>query len=117
MYNEEKRNQENFEYCKRVAEELEQYINGEVTDEETGEELSLYDYFSDVLDVEYIINSKLEYSAVKVYVTLGGPTVWIDTYTGSIELRWANEKASYFLTSDTIDSINDYWEDYYNCCK
>ena len=93
------------------------HINGEITDEETGEELSLFDYFSDVLDFEFIINRDLSYSAVKVYVTLGGPTVWIDTYTGSVELRWANEKSSYYLLSDTIDAVNDYFEEYYNSCR
>lgn len=117
MYNEIKRNQENFDYCKRAAEELEQYINGEITDDETGETLSIYDYFSDVLDFDFIINSQLEYSAVKVYVTLGGPTVWIDTYSGTVELRWANEKASYYLDNDIIDAVNDYFEEYYNSCR
>ena len=111
------RENENFDYCKRIAEELEQHFNGEITDEETGETLSLYDYFSDVLDVEYLINSDLSYRAVKVYVTLGGPNVWIDTYNGSIELRWANEESRYFLTSDIIDEIDYIWEDYYNCMR
>ena len=103
-------------YCKRIVEELEQHYNGELTTEE-GEPLTLYDYFSDVLDFEYIINSDLSYKAVKVYVTLGGPTVWIDTYTKSVELRWANEQASYYLTSDIVDEIYAIWEEYYNCCK
>ena len=111
------RENENFEYCKRIAEELEQYINGELTDDETGETLSLYDYFSDILDVEYIINSQFEFSAVKIYVTLGGPTVWIDTYYGTIELRWANEESRYFLTDDVIDAVNNYFEEYYKSCK
>lgn len=110
-------NNENFEYCKRVAEELEQYIDGEIIDEETGETLSLYDYFSDILDFNFIINSDLTYSAVKVFVTLGGPTVWIDTYSGCVELRWANEKASYYLNNDIIDAVNDYFEEYYDMCK
>lgn len=114
MYNQEERNKENFEYCKRISEELEQYINGEMLDD-GGETLSIYDYFSDILDFEFIINSDMTFSAVKVYVTLGGPTVWIDTYSGSIELRWANEESRYYLTSDIIDEINDYWEEIYNC--
>ena len=117
MYNQEERNEENRNYCKRVAEELEQYINGEMIDDETGEELSIYDYFSDVLDFEYIINSDLSFRAVKVYITLGGPTVWIDTYSGAVELRWANESARYCLLSDTIDAIAEYWEEYYNNCR
>lgn len=110
-------NEEYFEYCKRVAEELEQYINGEITDEETGEELSLYDYFEDVLDFEFIINSDLTYKAVKVYVTLGGPTVWIDTYTACVELRWGSDYASHYLLSDTVNAIDEYFEEYYNSCR
>lgn len=113
----EKRNQENFEYCKRIAKELEQYIKGDIFDDVTGEQLSIYDYFSDILDFEFLIDSQMNYKAIKVYVTLGGPTVWIDTYTKCIELRWANEKASYFLNDDTINEIDLYWEEYYNMCK
>ena len=105
---------ENFEYCKRIAEELEQYYNGDITTED-GETASLYDYFSDVLDYEYIINSDLSYKAVKVYVTLGGPTVWIDTYHNTIELRWANESASYMLDNDVVTEIDNIFEEYYNC--
>lgn len=105
--------QENRNYCKRIADELEQHYNGEITTDD-GETATLYDYFSDVLDVEYIINSDLSYRAVKVYITLGGPTVWIDTYYGTIELRWATEKASYYLTSDIVDEIDSIWEEYYN---
>lgn len=116
MYNQEQRNKENFDYCKRIAEELMQHYNGEITNEDN-EQLSLYDYFSDILDVEYIINSDLTYSAVKIYVTLGGPTVWIDTYTKSVELRWANESASYYLPSELVDEIDSIWEEYYNSCK
>jgi hypothetical protein len=108
-------NNENFEYCKRVAEELTAYINGEITDEETGEELSICDYFSDLLDFDIIINSRFEYSAVKAYVTLGGPTVWIDTYYGTVELRWANETASYYLDNEIIEAVNDYFEELYQC--
>ena len=110
------RNEENFEYCKRIAEELEQHYNGEITTDE-GETVSLYDYFSDVLDFEYIINSDLSYKAVKVYVTLGGPTVWVDTYNKTVELRWANESANYYLPSCLVDEIDAIWEEYYNCCR
>lgn len=107
---------ENFEYCSRIAQELEEYYNGDITNED-GEQLSLYDYFSDILDYEYTIDSRLEYKAIKLYVTLGGPTVWIDTNTNTIELRWANEKASYYLKSEIADAIDEIWEEFYNCSK
>ena len=107
-------NNENFEYCKRVAAELEQYINGEILNDE-GEQASIYDYMEDILDFNIIIDSQMQYTACKVYVTLGGPAVWIDTYYGTVELRWANEQASYCLDLDIIDAINDYFEELYNC--
>lgn len=113
----EKRNQENFEYVSRIAEELEQYYSGEIVDEETGEELSLYDYFSDVLEINYIVNGDLTYSGAKIYITLGGPTVWIDTCTGTIELRWANENATYYLYSEIVDAIDEIWNEYYNSMR
>ena len=107
---------ENREYCKRIAEEIEQYYNGEMFDD-NGNQLGLYDCFLDVLDVQYIINGDLSYRAVKLYITLGGPTVWIDTYTKTIELRWANESASYCLLSDLVDEIDVIWEDNYNSMR
>lgn len=109
-------NEENVNYCKRIVEELEQYYNGELTNDD-GDILTLYDYFNDVLDYEYLIDSRLDYKAVKIYVTLGGPTVWIDTYNSTVELRWANEKASYYLLSDIRNEIDDIFEEYYNSCK
>ena len=114
MYNQKQRNNENFEYCKRVVEELRQYIDGEITNDD-GDQLNIYDYMSDILDFNIMLDSRLEYTACKVYVALGGPTVWIDTYTGTVEIRWANESASYYLDYDIIDEINDYFEEFYNC--
>ena len=105
---------ENFEYCKRIAEELEQYINGEIENEE-GEQASIYDYMSDILDFEITIDSGMNYCACRVYVTLGGPTVWIDTHAGTVELRWGREESRYYLDGDIIDAVNDYFEEFYNC--
>ena len=101
---------ENREYCKRIAEELEAYAEGRVwkcyecgeiiqTEKEKpvcsdcGEEmeqLSVYDYINNVLDYELTIYSNLEYKSAKIYVTLGGPTVWIDTAEKAVKLAWGN---------------------------
>lgn len=134
---------ENREYCKCVADELEAYAAGDVRrcpycgeeharawDEvgekfkcphcgdidspENWEELSLYDYLSDVLDVTWIIDSNREYEAARFYVTLGGPSVWIDTEHNTVELRWGGESACYGLSWDTAEAVDEYatelWE-------
>lgn len=105
---------ENMEYLKRVREEIEEYYN--VFENEEGEEVSLYDYCStEVLDYEITIDSQLNFSSCKVYITLGGPTIWIDTANRSIELRWGGEDASLYLDSDICDEIDSYFEEIYNC--
>jgi len=136
---------ENFEHCKRIAETLEKYANGEIfkcpvcgeececteeenengdtvyimecgcTTEEEPEQMSLYDYFSDCLDIEYRCDSKKEYRSVCVMVTCGGPNIYIDTASKAVELYWWGDRARYSLLSDTVNAIDDWAEEYWNC--
>jgi hypothetical protein len=129
-------NNENFEYCKSIAQELEAIINGEKTvcascghiiddDEATicpaceSEDLTasdIYSYFFDMelYDIEYTIGSNKEFRGVRLMIACGGPNVYINTKTASVELFWWNEKASYPLAYDVVDAINNYWEEDYN---
>lgn len=103
------------EYAKRIRSEIFRIIDGEEENEDGGIR-SLYDYFAeDVLDYEYLIDSNKEYKAVKLFVTLGGPTAWIDTETGTVEVRWGTEKGSAYLDISTRDAIDEIWEEFYNC--
>lgn len=106
------KNTENRDYLLRVREEIKNYYNGF---EEDGEERSLYDYLSDALDYEITINSSMEYSSCKVWITLGGPNVWIDTREREIKLAWGGERESIYLDSDICDEIDEYFQEFYNC--
>ena len=123
-------NNENREYCKHIADELdaltsydcykgphcgEVFDHGDIEDTEREtedgevfytcphcgadiedvdlEEYSLCDYLGDALDIRYIIDSNREYYAVRVAVTLGGPSVYIDTEEGAVLLYWGGESA------------------------
>jgi hypothetical protein len=55
---------------------------------------SAFDYLEGVLDIEYIVNSKAEYLGARVLVAFGGPNIWINTRTGTIEGHWWHEKAT-----------------------
>lgn len=107
------RDNENRDYLLRVREEIEQYYNG-FTDEDE-EEQGLYDYLSDILDFDITINSRFEYQSCKVWVTLGGPNIWIDTANREICLAWGGERDSVYLDSDICDEIDAYFEEFYNC--
>ena len=129
---------ENREYCKRVALELEAYaelkmfacpicgetctleeIDGEyhlscgcVTDIDP-DQLSLYDWFADVLDYEFTIDSTKDFRHGKIWVTLGGPNVWVDTETATVELRWGNESASFPIDYNARDELDEILREIY----
>ena len=104
---------ENRNYCKNIAEELKSIYNGEVKNDD-GETMTLYDYMRNVLDFEYTITSRREYKSVKIWVTLGGPNVWIDTRDSYIRLAWGSEREEYPLDYDVCDEINDIFEEYFD---
>ena len=99
MYN------ECWEYAKHVAEEIEAYYNR--TANEEGEEVSLYDYFADSLDYEVILTSQKTVKSVQLYVTLGGPTCWIDTEDHAVVCHWGTETAKYAIDWDLCDELED----------
>lgn len=127
---------ENRNYCKRVADELDSYAAGDVrrcpncgeiiardwydvgdmfhcpcchdvTWVDNWEELSLWDYLNDTLDMEWIIDSSRDYKAARFWVTLGGPSVWIDTEKKAVCLRWGGEYAEYGLLWDTAEAVDN----------
>lgn len=99
-------NNECWEYAKRVAEEAEAYYNGEEKDED-GEDLSLYDYFADALDYEVLMSSTKTVKAVRLIVTLGGPTCYIDTECRAVVCAWGTERAEYPVDCDLCDELEN----------
>ena len=57
-------------------------------------EFSAFDYLQDALDIEYIVNSKGEYLGARVLVAFGGPNIWINTRTKTVEGYWWSDSAS-----------------------
>lgn len=85
--------------------------------EEEGESSSLWDYFADALDVKYTIDSRGEYLGARVYVTLGGPNVWVDTRRGEVGGAWGTDRESVWLPSEICDEIDSIFREAYECLK
>lgn len=79
------------------------------------EPLSLWDYMTDALDVRFVVNSHKEILAVKILVAFGGPNIWIDSESRSVELYWWTDRASYPLSTDVCDALNEWAEEYWGC--
>jgi hypothetical protein len=79
-----------------------------------GELIDGLDYLSDVLDIEYIVNSRKEYLGAKVLVAFGGPNIWINTRTKQVEGYWWGDKSIQSYNNDSLD-LDDALETLYNC--
>ena len=98
------------EYAKHVAEEIESYYNG--TTNEDREEVSLYDYVADALDYEVVLTSQKTVKAVRLYVTFGGPTCWIDTEEHAVICYWGTSQAEYSIDWDLCDELEEIIAEY-----
>lgn len=84
-------------------------INGEIigTKQAEIETATMYDYFSDCLDYDYLVNSEREYKAVRVLVAWGGPSIYVDTINGKVTLDWWGESGEAYLESEAVDAIDE----------
>ena len=76
-----------------------------------GEYTTAFDYLQDALDIEYIVNGKGEYLGARVLVAFGGPNIWINTRTGTVEGAWWSDRAEASFT-DNIgldDALSELW--------
>lgn len=101
------------EYAKHVAEEIEAIYNGTTEEEnEDGEEMSLYDYVADALDFSAIVSSQKTIQSVRLYVTLGGPTCYVDTELHSVVCAWGGDREEYPLDWDACDELENIIAEY-----
>lgn len=96
--------------------ELECGCHIDIGDYDDNDTISMYDYFEDnILDIEYTINGDLSYKAARIMIAFGGPNIYIDTNSCRVELHWWSDTAYATLSGDTINAIDAYFEDEYNC--
>ena len=133
---------ENTRHCERIAEELETYVSGnvyrcpecnEIITAPDGcdvyrcpdcgsvaaldeyEQLSLYDFLEDCLDIEYRIGANKELRSVQIMVACGGPNIYIDSASTNVELYWWGDRASYPISSDAAVALDEWAEELYQC--
>jgi len=79
-----------------------------------GDEFSAFDYLQDVLDIEYIVNSKKEYLGARILVAFGGPNIWINTRTKQVEGYWWNDSCVLSYDNDALN-LDSALSELYNC--
>ena len=101
------------EYCESIKADIKKLYEADITDEEreeleaNGEPADLWEYFADALDIEYTVSSDGQYLGARIYVTLGGPNVWVDTRRGEVAGAWGCDRASAWLPSEICEAIDE----------
>ena len=76
--------------------------------------MNAFDYLGDVLDIEYTTDSKKEYLGARVLVAFGGPNIWINTRTQTIEGHWWGDTVYANYSQDNI-GLDDALAEIYAC--
>lgn len=118
----------NREHCRHIADTLDKIAAGCVYRDENGEDVdatdldkipdeweqvTMWDYFEDVYNARFVLDSNLHYFAVKLMVACGGPNVWVSTESENVELFWWGDHASYPLSRDAVCAIDEFAQDWY----
>lgn len=116
-------NQDLVNQVKAVLESLEQHVEGfyqcnccyETFDSEeeaseccddSAEYQGIYDYVCEALDINYILNADRSLRGVRLLVCFGGPNVWIDTESATIDGNWWGDKYSVSLSNDLVNELD-----------
>lgn len=73
---------------------------------------SAYNYLNDALDIQYIVTGQREYIAARVLVAFGGPNIWINTQTKTVEGYWWGTTATASYHTDTLgldEALAELW--------
>lgn len=117
--------------CKGIVAELEDFYNGNIYKCECCDYIknpknnicpnckaklfedniaSLYEYFDDVLDVEYRVTRDKKYKSVSILVCYGGPNIYIDTEDAYVRGYWGNDYVEVPFSYYVRDDIDDIFE-------
>ena len=89
--------------CKSIAEDMTE-----------GDRLQANSYMEkNVYDIEWITHRDHSYKAARLLVAGGGPNIWVNLQTNTVDGYWGCDKVSHGFV-DNI-GLNDYCEELYGC--
>lgn len=109
-----------LEYMAPVADSLnagfsyETDEDGECRDED-GNPTSPYELICDALDIEVTRSLNGDYRGARIYLTIGGPNVWLDTADRELQGVWGGKPVNMFVPYDVCEEIDAAIEEYAAC--
>ena len=72
-----------------------------------------FDDGNDIYNIEWITHQDHSYKAARLMVAGGGPVVWVNTQTGTVDGYWGTDKVHWHYT-DNI-GLDDYLSELHGC--
>ena len=104
--------------CKKIADDITEKAitryNGWETEHDEDDEGTLASRFMDhVYDIEWITHQDKTYKAARLLVAGGGPNIWVNLQTNTVDGYWGTDKCSWGFV-DNI-GLDGYLEELYAC--
>ena len=74
---------------------LERMVKSYANDITEGKPATSYEYMEDVYNIEWITNQDHSYKAARLLVAGGGPNIWVNLQTNTVDGYWASDKFSW----------------------
>lgn len=89
---------------------------GHVDDAHTFETLDFFEFFEGgIYDIKYVVDDQLDYVGARVCVAWGGPSIYIDTFTATVELfNWNETGQAHGFDAHTLEELNGCFRSLFN---
>ena len=95
--------------CRTIAEE----ITTGFEDKPNKSYTYLHKWMEEVYDIEWITHQDKTYKAARLMVAGGGPNIWVNLQTGTVDGYWGGDKCSWGFV-DNI-GLDDHLEELHGC--
>ena len=105
--------QRKSETCNEQLERMVKNIALDITEPKTPTLDDANQFMDGVYNIEWITHQDKTYKAARLLVAGGGPNIWVNLQTGTVDGYWASDKCSWGFV-DNI-GLDDYCEELYGC--
>ena len=98
--------------CENIAEEITEGKAEEYIDQPKVE-LTADKFMEHVYDIEWITRQDHSYKAARLLVAGGGPNIWVNLLTNTVDGYWASDRFSWGFVDNL--GLDDYLEEMHGC--
>ena len=95
--------------CEDIADDI---SNPKISKDDGGEAIELqtaHEWMEGVYDIEWITSNDHKYKAARLLVAGGGPNIWVNLQTNTVDGYWASDKCSWGFVDNL--GLDEYLEE------